>query len=484
MTNHPHSAPTTDAPQARAWTQKQAQSDQFLEMRAGDFGAFFSSTSVDCIGYASLFPRLQKLLQSKKHDWSAALPVCTNYFRAVCNIITDFSLGEGVRLAFTSPTKASDEFADWWQTEQLDHVIAEALSCAIAAGVSGVQLHWNNSGTLSAKGFTLGEYFPAGDPVWGWNHAQPTLAWQIGHEGEKVQYQIVFAPDESGQIVAMAEVRNINADGSIGQLVTGAQPTVAEEYSRLPVALMHSPRRGPDGFGQSFFSDILSQVQTICFLDTMASIELQTHFLSKLAVPRSVVTTDKNGTPHVGALEYIVFEDDGQIPQFIQKDNKFFEDLIRHTQTMKESIALSTGVPFELLSKDGKTGDEKATLAEIRQRPFRQVVRAWQRVARGLVDEIYGIWHQNTHPQKERAQLQIILPDGFTDTSTEARASLLAEFQAGLISHRRYIKLTNPDLAEAEVDAVVAESKMGKMTVSERFETPPLDVPETTQKSQ
>lgn len=449
----------------------QTSAERFLRMLRGDFGGFFNTLTEECPTDGTLFPRLVKMLRSKKERWNDALPVCTNYFQAITNIISDFAVGDGVRFHFTKEDPRTDAFAAWWASADMDRALTQTLQHTIAAGGAGVVLNKTPHETITPTLVNATSTVPGGGPTWGYAWDDVSIVTEIPHpkrDGQTLNHSVQYTKnDTETQVqVRLTEPNGNDATSLLSALPEECKPShIACTLPVFPVVYMHAPRRDQNGFGISFFEAITAQVQTLSFLDTVATIELQTHFLSKLAIPRSVVQTDPSGMPNVRAMEYIVFEDDGMIPQFIQKDNKFFADLITHTRQMKESIALSTGIPFELLSHEGTSAQEKVELALIRQRPFRQVIRSHQRLVRAWAADVFRAWWGlSGYNISACPNVSVILPESFTETDAETRAQLLEDYKAGLISHLRYIKLTNPELTETEAQAIVNEAKAARKT--------------------
>ncbi len=426
------SHPTPDSPTATLplphpyLHQTHTQRARYARMLQGDFGGFFDSLSAGTGTSATtgaLFPRLEAMLKAKKADWSTALPTFPNYFRAIANLISDFTIGSGVDFHWRSYGDAEAGFQQWWRTHGLDELLLRQLSLTIATGVSGLRLTWHD-GQLLPTPLGFANFLPLGSPEHGFDQRSPRVGWVLGaSEFDQFAQQHDLLPVTGAVLYTITYQQGPDGYHATHQLTQHATPTASGQsptlrpdllpmvdpsqslhpdgseqffYSHSPVTWLHSPLRDPYGLGQSAFTDIVSEVQTLAFLETVTTIEMQTHFLSKLAVPRSMVSR-RAGRPQLKPMEFLAFEDDGQLPRYIQKDNKFFTDLWRYMAQLRTDIALETSVPYELLAKDHITGNERVELARIRTQPFRRLIGKYQRAVRQHIYQLAESYWTQTH---------------------------------------------------------------------------------------
>jgi len=152
----------------------------------------------------------------------------------------------------------------------------------------------------------------------------------------------------------------------------------------------------------------------------------------------------RNGvqTPDGYDPTYFVFPDDGTIPQYIQKDNDFFEPLFQTISLLKEELAMQWGVPVSLL-KPESAGVEKAELSRIRRKPFERMISQYRTNIEFFLRDIFTSFC-SLSDIPEMPAFTLHWPDIIEDERHFDQT--MRQFESGLITRDETLKLLQINL--------------------------------------
>ncbi|MCB9809863.1 hypothetical protein H6771_02740 [Candidatus Peribacteria bacterium] len=328
---------------------------------------------------------------------------------------------------------AEKPFTQWLAAHSMQDVLEAQLRDTVAGGMVGMRLRWEGE-EIVPEPFSAEQYYPARHLLYGYDAAEACLLWQREHEnGQLGHYLMHYAAEETGYHLHYGDVQL----GEQGQCQAPV-PLHREEkpYPVLPLVVMHNLSTDAYGLGVSSFTHGVGLVQAIALLETIALIEIQSHFMSKLAIPMTHIH-------HVQRMEklsegggfdpsYYIFPDDGSIPQYVQKDNAFFTPLFDLIATLKQELSLQWGVPLSLLMRE-TTGTEKVELSQVRRRPFVQMIRQYQRRVQRYLTQMAGVYYRllgyEETPVLRWQWGEVLAPDSYKETER-----ILSQLEAGVIS--------------------------------------------------
>ena len=469
---------------------KLPQKRQFEKVYFGDFGKFFDSMlgqvtanqiRDEISGYGEIgdinkspFPRILQYFLEHQKNWNNSLVVNTNYFNIIANIYKCFVFGEGIRLMPEEKDEgaktANDDFLKWWKDEEMDKNLSIIFEKTIATGYSGGRMVQKN-GALKFEKVNYENYFPEKNVIFeGFNENIIWLYWHFPYDKEKYHYFIRYEKVEA--IESNVKIQHFVYEDNGGQFAgtlgkerpdilaklggsLGEDGEEENNFTEIPVFIFNNLTLDPNEFGESSYRDIFAHVQALTLLDTIDFVELQKNFTSKVALGVGHFRRENGQSVENNSNHFLVGEND-QTPKFIQKDPSFFPPLFETMKDFISRISTTTTIPEHLLQKV-TTGDEKVDLAKFKNAPFEKKVQLYQKRLTEYINDIAKAFYQ--HAGKDPVNIDVIYPDVFKLSESEALTSGILELENGLTTREILIKDLHPNLTNAEVIQRVLDAK-------------------------
>jgi len=450
--------------------------EKYTRLYYGELGEFFDmltnpaqrsmlSISTSHSITEEVLPRLRAFFERNQKNWQDSNIVFTNYFEAIAEIFSTFAIGKGVEFIFKD--NEGDKFNEFWKDNKMDKVLKKTFEKTLSSGYDGGYLRVED-GKFKYQEIGFQNYYPTSTALFGYDDNDINLTWLLKKDENtysKYLYVINFKQEENsvvithkvynyneqtgiGNEVSDAVLRQFDIDGAIGE--GGEQEN---DYKSIPIVMMENIKQDSEGFGESEFKNIVGQVQDISICETLGSMEFQEFFGSKMAIPESAVTPNKDGTPKMKHADYFIVGKNSIAPSYITRQNPDFPNLFQKTTESKIDISASTKIPVEILDK--KSGaNEKVELAKIRLQPFVRKVQAQRNAIDEYINGLAEIVFEGEVPEFEIVYPPIIDPDMIL-VKTDMREDVAAE----LISKKRYLQETYPELDNDAIEDILQEIK-------------------------
>lgn len=456
--------------------------EKFYKLYLSEMGSFFDmltnsvQSSLLKVPYIAnieaILPRLEAYYRKNQKNWDDSNLIFTNYFRIIPELYSTFSLGEGVQLVFPENEK-QDKFKEFWDDNKLNEKLENLFEESLATGYAGGYFIIEDE-KLKFQKIGFANYYPVRSSIQGYSTDDINLIWIVSTEDKPKNlyaYVINYKKNKDGKITITHNVYDYSKSGGVGtqkhpeilsQLDTDGtlveDGTEDNKFKSMPIFLLKNPREDRFGFGQSVFTDIVGHCQDLSINETISSNELQDHFASKVAIPESAVTKNSDGTAQLRSLDYIVVGKNSTPPTYITKDNPFFEPLFKKISVTKNSLAVDTKIPIELLDKEGRSGQEKVELAKIRTKPFTKRITSYRGAIESFINDLAKFVYEY-HNVENKLNFEIKFPPIFDEDILLVKEDLRKDLDKEVISKKQYLRDTRPTKTEEEIDEIAKEAE-------------------------
>lgn len=446
-----------------------------VPQKNGDSNILLSSKTKRALDGTLVMPRAEAFLTEASNSWYKNPIETFNYVSAICEIYSQFILGDGVRVIFED-----DSHEDLWkyyaQNQKFDSRIVGTLHESMYAGYSGIHQVVRDGSPNLDRIFSY-NYYPDWAFKRGYSHNDIFLHWvfskepKLGAKIDSTEYDYVIDYAQKGSRVSgkhtvykkQAQNRfTTEAEGIFEQELFDPNSNITAEGVEdilslgVPVYMIESNKRTHSGVGVSLFRDLQGHFQDMTILTAIASDELRKNFKSKVAIPASAVQQKEDGTAQILHEDYFIMGLDAQRPEYVTKDPSFFEPLFKQQWNLRNEIATACNIPASLLQKKESGEQIRVGVAEIDNRPFIKNVVYFQNEMHLLVSRVVRDFFLMIG--EGEAKFQVQFENAFEATEEQKREALNDMVDRDIISKKYYLKSTL-DLTDDEAEKMLQDWK-------------------------